>query len=489
MNPSPQLEELLRTAHGDLQFGMVAEAAHHLRQAASLAPDDPRIDLMLASAAAGRDDHAGVLTAIDRAIAKGFEPPPPIRFARIHALYTLGRIDEALAGIDASEAPPGTDLHRNLLGLRAKCLERDGDLDEFEGVLASLAGIEGDSPRLERLQATADRRRGATDQAIERLQRLLERGDVPTPERIGVGFDLGRLLDRAARYDEAFAAARAANELAPTDHDPEADARAVDESLRASSRAWADRPVVSSERSERPVFIVGMPRSGTSLLEQIVASHPDASGVGERQDPFVLRRDLALDLGVDVEAATDAAASSDLDRAAAAYLGMLDVVGAAGDRVTNKALGLDRVVDFLARVFPEARFLWIHRDPRDAVLSAYLHQIQKPWAWRIPHLVAAHEQHRRLREHWLGLLPDRSLEIRYESLVENPEREIDRAITGLGLEPAESCRRFHESSRVVLTPSHDQVRRPMNRAGIGRWENYRHHLGDDFGKLGSVPGD
>ena len=101
MTPPPQLDELLRTAHGDLQFGMVAEAAHHLRQAASLAPDDPRIDLMLASAAAGRDDHAGVLTAIDRAIAKGLEPPPPIRFARIHALYTLGRIDEALAGIDA----------------------------------------------------------------------------------------------------------------------------------------------------------------------------------------------------------------------------------------------------------------------------------------------------------------------------------------------------------------------------------------------------
>ena len=96
MTPPPQLDELLRIAHGDLQFGMVAEAAHHLRQAASLAPEDPRIDLMLASAAAGRDDHAGVLTAIDRAIAKGLEPPPPIRFARIHALYTLGRIDEGV---------------------------------------------------------------------------------------------------------------------------------------------------------------------------------------------------------------------------------------------------------------------------------------------------------------------------------------------------------------------------------------------------------
>jgi tetratricopeptide (TPR) repeat protein len=485
MNATPEIDSILRETQQHLQARRFAMAARTLRHAAEIAPDDPRVDLLSATTAGARHDHAGVLVAIDRAIGKGLDPPPQIRFARIHALYTLGRITDALAEIDAigpdspsGIAPPGSPLAHNLLGLRAKCLERDGDLDDLTATLDRLIKIEGPSPRLERLQATAERRRGDRDAAIARLEATLARPGLTPPDRIGVGFDLARLLDAAGRYDDAFAAAAAANEVAPPPFDAAADARAVDAIIASTDAAtMADLPR-STVDSQQPVFIVGMPRSGTSLLEQVIAAHPEAAGVGERQDPFILLEDLELETGAAFPQAVAAAGPGRLDAAARTYLGMLETIAGDAARVTNKALGLDRVVGFLAAMLPGARFIWIHRDPRDAILSAYLHQIHQPWAWRIADLAAAHESHRRLREHWTSVLSDRSHAVRYETLVADPDATIDAAIGFLGLPTDPACQRFHESDRAVMTPSHDQVRRPMNASAIDRWQRYRKHLGD-----------
>jgi tetratricopeptide (TPR) repeat protein len=484
MTATPEIESALRKAQQHLQARRFAAAAQTLRRAAEIAPDDPRVDLLTASTAGARHDHAGVLVAIDRAIGKGLDPPPQIRFARIHALYTLGRLADALAEIDAIApestsgiAPPGSPLAHNLLGLRAKCLERDGDLDDLAATLDRLGAIEGPSPRLERIRATVERRRGDRDAAIARLEAILTRPHLAPPDRVGVGFDLARLLDAAGRFDDAFAAAAAANEVAPPPFDAAADARTVDAIIAATDAATMNGLPRSSVDSPQPVFIVGMPRSGTSLLEQVIAAHPHAAGVGERQDPFILLEDLELEAGTVFPQAVTAAPEGRLDAAAAAYLRMLKTVAGDAARVTNKALGLDRVVGFLAAILPGARFIWIHRDPRDAILSAYLHQIHQPWAWRLADLAAAHDAHRRLREHWTSVLPDRSLVVRYETMVADPDPTIDAAIGFLGLPPDPACHRFHESARAVMTPSHDQVRRPMNASAIDRWKRYQRHLG------------
>lgn len=481
MTPPRSIDDLLRKAQGLIQANRLPDAAWTLRQAISEGHDDPRLDLLTARVAAARNDHAGAFVALESAIAKGFDPPPQIVFARIHALYTLGRLEAALEAIDAADAPAGSPLAHNLLGLRAKCLEREGDLQAFEETLDRLSAREGDSPRLERLRAILERRSGDPDAAIARLRSTLERTGTNPSDHMGVAFDLAKLLDRAGRYDEAFEAARIGNDLWTPTFDPSVDAREVDESIAAGAQGALDKMPSSTVTSDRPVFIVGMPRSGTSLLEQIVASHSQADGAGERRDPFILLEDLGAETGTGFPALLERTSGERLDSAAQAYLSMLDLVGARGDRVTNKALGLDRVVGFLSRLLPGARFLWIHRDERDAILSGYLHQIRLPWAWRLEHLAAAHESHTRLREHWLATLPDRSAAIAYESLVEDPAGTIDRVIEFLGLPTESQCHRFHESERVVLTPSHDQVRRPINRSGLDRWKHYKTHLGPILG--------
>lgn len=476
MTAPPTTDDRLREAQGLMQARRLPEAARVLRLASTDAPDDPRIDLLTASIAGARHDHVGALAAIDSAIAKGFTPPPQIVFARIHARYTLGRIDEALAAIESTDAPPESPLAHNLLGLRAKCLERDGDLDDLRDTLDRLAAREGDSPRIERLRATLDRRAGDRDAAIARLQDTLDRPDAAPPDRLGAAFDLARLLDAAGRFDEAFEVATVGSRMVTPAFNPTADARQIDDLIAATGKAALDALPASSIESARPVFIVGMPRSGTSLLEQIIAAHPRADGVGERQDPFILLDDLTIEAEAAFPDLLGQIPAARLDAAASAYLAMFDRIGAAGDRVTNKALGLDRVVGFLSRLLPQARFIWIHRDPRDAILSAYLHEIHQPWAWRLEHLVAAHLGHARLREHALASLPDRSLAIPYEDLVAEPEAHIDRLLAFLDLPPDARCHRFHESGRTVLTPSHDQVRRPMSQTSVGRWQHYEAFL-------------
>ena len=479
MTDARPIEPLLQEARQQLQHRRFGEAARTLRRAAELAPDDPRVDLLTARTAGARHDHAGVLVAIDRALAKGIDPPPQVRFARIHALYTLGRMTDALAAIDAvpnTDAPAGSPLAHNLLGLRAKCLERDGDLDDLDATVDRLVAVEGPSPRLERMRANLERRRGDRDAAIQRLQKTLARPDLSPPDRIGLGFDLARLLDAAGRCDDAFEAARLANDVAPPPFDAAADARAVDDLIDATGPAGMAALSRSSVTSEQPVFIVGMPRSGTSLLEQIVAAHSRAAGVGERQDPFILQEDLELETASSFPTAIERATPGRLDDLAHRYLDMLGLVAGDADRITNKALGLDRVVGFLAAILPGARFLWIHRDPRDAIVSSWLHQIHQPWAWRLDDLAAAHQAHHRLRDHWTAVLADRSHVVVYEQLVASPDETIDATIRFLGLAPDPACHRFHESDRVVLTPSHDQVRTPMNASAVARWRRYERHL-------------
>ena len=148
--------------------------------------------------------------------------------------------------------------------------------------------------------------------------------------------------------------------------------------------------------------------------------------------------------------------------------------------MVNKALGLERTLGWMARVLPNSRIVRIDRDPRDNLLSIHQHPLSPklyPWATSLEHLVRVQAGFTRLMDHWESVLPTPILAMRYESLVDDQEGETARLLHHLGLEADDACLNFHESERAVLTPSHDQVRQPMNRRGIGRWRRYAHHLG------------
>ncbi|MBC02486.1 MAG: hypothetical protein CMJ34_04160 [Phycisphaerae bacterium] len=476
-SPNPLLDSAMQLA----RRGELAAAEAMLVNAAITSPNDPRIDLSRARISANRGDPASVLSATERLLESSPGHAEAL-FLKAHALYSLGRLTETVDFIDGVDAGGDPKLAHNLLAIRVKSTMRDGDPKEVRADLDRLEAVEGDSTRLQMLRIELDRRTGDEASASNRCESLLARADLTPTDRAAVGLEMARLLDRDGRHAEAAEAAETANHAITPSFDAaawsESMARTCDYFTRERLEQLPGPATGLGDRAARPVFIIGMPRSGTSLLEQIIASHPDAGGVGERRDPFLIDEDLSHLLRTPSPGWIEHADPRLLDRAAERYDSMIDLVGAPGRRVTNKALGLESMVGMLATLLPEARFIWIQRNAPDNRLSIWMHQIQLPWAWRLSDIDAVRSSHDRARDHWTSVLPERTMALSYEDLAREQAQETSRVLNFLELPESTACLEFHRSTRPVMTPSASQVREPMNDRAIGRAQAYRGLLHD-----------
>jgi len=222
-----------------------------------------------------------------------------------------------------------------------------------------------------------------------------------------------------------------------------------------------------------------MPRSGTTLVEQIIDSHPLAHGGGELAAIGALA--AQLDPGADPPLVVDPA-SIDADALAGlarGYLEPLRRLAPRAERITDKMPLNSLHLGLIWRMLPDARVIVCRRNPIDTCVSCYFHHFagSLSFTYDLAHLGRMHREHDRLLAHWLRVLPLKMLEVQYEELVANPEPGIRRILEHVGLPFDEACLRFHESGRVALTASNDQVRQPIYRTSVNRSERYRPHLG------------
>lgn len=237
---------------------------------------------------------------------------------------------------------------------------------------------------------------------------------------------------------------------------------------------------IQGSHSERPVFIVGMPRSGTSLTEQIIASHAEVAGAGELPHMIdVANAELSLsDPGGLRRAMAELSAAKVADMAAR-YLRKLDFHSADAKRVTDKMPHNFLVLGLIALLFPEARVIHCHRDPLDNCLSIYTNWFNEKHGYAADQdaLGRYYRQYERLMAHWRNVLPIKMLEVRYEDIVADLETEARRMIDFLGLAWDPACLRFHEAKRGVTTISRWQVRQPIYNSSVGRWKAFEPHIG------------
>ena len=439
-------------------------------------PDDPPMIPLQLRLAQLREDPVRLIDAIDDQLA--LTPArPDLCLARARACFASGRLDAGIESIERIKLRPGHPQTRQVVLWHSKLLVRSYRFAEARDVISILSAHPATAPLADLQLAEILLLEGELEAARRDLERILDRQDLPPRIRFEATFHLARACDRLGDFDAAFDAAARGNAIHPHDFDPDAWDRSADEIIRR----WDRETLASGPRStitdETPVFVVGLPRSGTSLLEQIIASHPRGGGVGERQDPFNLAENLEF---LASQRADGHPTTEDLDHQADFYRRMPGRLGVQRDRIVNKALGLERILGRMAGMLPGARVIRIDRDPRDTILSIHQHPLnlkKYPWSSRLEDLVRVQATFSRLMDHWASALPLPMLEMRYESLVDDPKQQIDRMIDFLGLESDPHCLRFHEQERAVLTPSHDQVRRPLNRQGIGRWRSYQHRLG------------
>jgi Flp pilus assembly protein TadD len=325
-----------------------------------------------------------------------------------------------------------------------------------------------------------------TDPDAEQLRTLLDNPNLPMLEGSFLHTTLANLLDREGRFDEAFPHFREANRLRREDarkmsgtFDAAEHARIVDRIIAAFAPAFFENARGFGSESQVPVFIVGMPRSGSSLVEQILTYHPEAAGVGELRDLPRLADKLPERLGTperypECVHALDAASVWSM---AEAYLNRVRDLAGVHRRVTDKLLENFLQLGLIAVLFPRAHVIHCRRDPLDTCISCFCQVFRTMnFTWDLEDFAVYYQNYERLMAYWQSVLPMPVHEIIYEKLVAEPERECRRLIEFCGLDWNERCLRFHENPRSVRTVSKLQVRRPIYDSSIGRWQRYAKHL-------------
>lgn len=331
----------------------------------------------------------------------------------------------------------------------------------------------------------------ATNKAIEIGSKHLQKSNLTDMIRSKLLFALANLHEKQGDLDTAFELYHQGNQLRNTSHD-ELGYRSMFNSLIKSfdqdlffQHSTSNTP--NKNRTVTPIFIVGMPRSGTSLAEQILASHPEVYGAGELPDIGNMVNHLSNKARTSIrypESISDIS-ESELNQLGDSYIELLTNKVGNEKYVTDK-MPLNAIhLGFISLLFPNARIIHCTRDPRDTCLSCYFKSFsgEHSYAYSLDSLGKFYRMYEQLMEHWNRVLPNPIFELSYEEIVENPEQTIRKMINFCGLEWDNACLNFHKTKRTVATASHDQVRKRMYSSSVGRWKSYEKHLDELFTAL------
>jgi tetratricopeptide (TPR) repeat protein len=352
----------------------------------------------------------------------------------------------------------------------------EGRLGEAETLFRHAAEIDPRSPGAWAELARVRKMTPADAEWAKRAEEIASGGLAPHDEA-NIRYAIGKYHDDVGDFARAFRSYRRANELqkmAADPYDRPAHERFVDDMKRIYSREALAQARAGASDSRRPVFVVGMPRSGTSLVEHIIASHPAATGAGEL--PFwsdaMRRHERAIRQGLLDEALRG--------KLSGAYLRLLAQHSQDAERIVDKATFNSEYLGVIHSVFPNARFIYLERDPIDVCLSAYFQQLSREmnFAMDLSDLAHYYREHQRLVAHWRSVLPPGALlEVPYAQLIADQERWTRTILDFLGLDWNERCLDFTGTERVVLTSSFWQVRQKIYKTSVGRWHNYRKFIG------------
>ncbi len=476
-------EALMALASRLRAAGRAEEAAEAYRRLLAIRPDlpDSWFNLALMERQSGR--FAAALAAYDEALRRGVSGPEEAWLNRgvIHA-DDLGRPDLALKDLEAALAiaPDWLPALLNLGNLHEDMGRREAAADAYAQALAVAPG----HPVAMARAAGLARLTGPEDPVIAALRAAVSRPGMDVADRAELGFALGRALDQVGAYDEAFAAYAAAN-AASRAIDPEGARydRAAHERFIDSLIAAFPAPAVPVEGGEAaPVFICGLFRSGSTLVEQIMAGHSRVTGGGELGLVPGLARAVA-----GYPQALAGAGPEVFGQLRDLYLGGLKTARPQADVVTDKRPDNFLHIGLIKAMFPGARIVHTVREPLDVILSNWFLHLDRSMghALDLGDLAHWHGQYLRLMRHWKTLYPD-ILDLDYDALVVEPRPAIERLLAYCGLDWEEAVLDFHKAAAPVRTASVWQVREPLYRRSSGRWRNYERHLDGVRAALGTA---
>jgi tetratricopeptide (TPR) repeat protein len=476
-------QQLLDQASRLRRMGRIDEAIMAYQRVLSINSDLPNAWYNLGWLQRHARAFDDALTSYQRALELGVADPAEVHLNRAVILSDcLHRPQDALREIRAAldKSPGFVPALLNLGNLREDLGDRRGAREAYERVLeidsanglalARLAGV-SHTPKLDSTLAA-------------RLRAALENPHLVPAEQAGLGFALAGLLDAAGQYDEAFEAARFANLSSraagggAANYDRGQQERSIDR-IKAT---FSERVAVPPGDAHAPVFICGMFRSGSTLVERILGAHSRVATSGEL--------DLVPMLVGRIPDYPESVANADTQTVSAwrdFYLGGLPVQPSADRLVTDKRPDNFLHIGLIKTIFPRAKIIHTCRNPLDNLLSLYFLSLDPGMAYALDLADAAHwyGQYKSLMARWKSLYPNDIFDVDYDELAFEPRPILKRLLGFLELPWEDSVLEFYRSPGAVKTASVWQVREPLHARSSGRWRNYERHLGALKEALGS----
>ena len=468
--------------------GAAHEALNAFKKALRLAPD--RADTLFALAkllfTEGQTEQG------QRALGLAIQADPSDAEARVllaQSLADQGETDQALSQFRAI-VKSHQDIPDAWVGL-GQAAEDLGEAQEAENAYKRALALDaGNGVAIGRLLILQGE--NAEPALADLASKALEWPHVPNEARALAGYGLGKHRERLGDYSGAFAAYRTANDARRANagaFDREAHAARIDTIIRIfDKKAFPQLPSAREETAgpdaqdgAAPVFIVGMPRSGTTLTEQILASHPSIWGAGELPGVPNASREIEAATGGSAPwpSCLEQASDAMMAQAAAGYLAALRANADAGVRWTVDKAPLNYFyLGFIALLFPDAKIIHCRRDPRDVCLSIFAENFapSQAYATNLADLGYYWRCYDRLMRHWTDHLPLAMLHVDYQDTVSNLEPTARRLCDFLTVPWDPSCLDFHDTDRAVRTPSRWQVRQPVYKSAMGRWKRFEEHV-------------
>lgn len=467
-------------------IGKNSEALASLQEAARLRPDSAEVLFNIGNLHHGQRE----LDKAEGCYRKAMRVNPGwirahLALARI--LLLQGEVDAAL-GIcrTAHDLHPGNE---EVVAMEAGILEQAGDLDGARDSLQALldAGSSNASALVTwaRLAAHLDNHAGVIALLEDRLGAIAyDREDARK-----LHFALADTYDAVADYDQAFRHYQAGNALKTGKFNADEWSRTIETTIRFFSRDFLANAGCARAPSRLPVFIIGMPRTGSTLLEQILDRHSAIYGAGELPDIKNLVLSLPGRLAssdVPYPECLTALNQTSIDQIASGHLQRLAGLAEKAARVIDKMPGNYLHLGLIQILFPGATLLHTLRDPVDTCLSCFTRDLGggASFSADLTSLGTFYNQYRRLMAHWQDVLTLPIQPVRYEALVGDPETIIRGVLVQCGLDWEAGCLQHRDSQRVVMTPSYGQVRKPLYKDSVNKWHHYEAHLAPLLESLG-----
>jgi len=398
-----------------------------------------------------------------------------VRIELALALRQLGRAEEALVPLEEAIGlkPNDEEAHINLALTHKQLGQTELAMERLEQLLTINPSCGQAYYHISMIKPGQE--------LIPVVEKLVSDPKLPNGDAIYSHFALGNFFDSGKSLDQAFEHFLRANSLhrETLTYDAKENIQYVDSLIKVYSKGFFQGKRPFGSDSQLPVFIVGVPRSGTTLVEQILSSHALVHGAGEtRAFPGVIYS-IAQQLKY---ARPDPECMSFIDKkiieeSSARYLQELTLHCPTAARITDKEPGNFFRIGLIKTLFPDARIIHCQRNPLDNCISVFFHYFTAfQSSFELTELGQFYRDYQRLMTHWENLFPGEIFTVRYEELVVDQERVSKRLIDYLGLEWDEKCLDFHNNERNVMTPSNIQVRQPMYKNSINRWKRYEKYL-------------